>query len=125
MNTCTSPNALAAGAPWRTSLSSATTASRELRADLDKAEKLVWEMREHVEHAGTLIDLWIEAFNMVQEADGTWELSTAFVEGEEWFKKYAALVAQWNWFVPEWNAMVRPRNSGDRSPPATPRSPRC
>lgn len=85
---------------------------RELRADLDKAEKLVWEMREHVEDAGTLINSWIEAFNMVQEADGTWEWSTAFVEGEEWFKKYAALVAQWNRFVPEWNAMVRPRNVG-------------
>jgi hypothetical protein len=85
---------------------------RELCADLDKAEKLVWEMREHVEDAGTLIGSWIEAFDMVQDDDGAWKWSTAFVEGHEWFKKYDALVTKWNRFVPEWNAMVRPRNVG-------------
>ena len=84
----------------------------ELRADLDRAEQLVWEMREHVEDAGTLINSWIEAFDMVQDDDGAWQWSTAFVEGHEWFKKYDALVTKWNRFVPEWNAMVRPRNVG-------------
>jgi hypothetical protein len=30
-------------------------------------------MREQVEDAGTLIESWIEAFEMVQNEDGVWE----------------------------------------------------
>jgi hypothetical protein len=97
----------------------------ELRADLDRAEQLVWEMREHVEDASTLIDSWIEAFDMVQDDDGAWKWSTAFVESHEWFKKYDALVTKWNGSCPSGTRSCAHATSGDHSPPATPRSPRC
>ena len=85
---------------------------RELRADLDKMDALVGKMREQVEDCDAQIEFWIEAFDMVQNDDGAWKWSASFVEGQEWFEKYQALLRKWNQFVPEWNAFARPRNVG-------------
>jgi hypothetical protein len=59
-----------------------------------------------------MVDQWKQAFDMVQDADGSWMWSRSFVEGDEWFEKYRALVRDWNKFVGEYNAVVRPRNVG-------------
>jgi hypothetical protein len=85
---------------------------RDLRADLDKADALISKMREHVEDCSAQTESWIEAFDMVQDDDGAWKWSDAFVGGQEWFEKYQVLLRKWNQFVPEWNAHVRPRNVG-------------
>jgi hypothetical protein len=49
---------------------------------------------------------------MEQNDKGEWVFKASFVEGDEWFSKYRAMVQDWNRFVPEYNAVVRPRNVG-------------
>lgn len=85
---------------------------KELKADVTKADALVSEMREHCVDAGAMIERWIEAFDMVLDDDGVWKWRTSFVEGDEWFQKYHALLRDWNRLVPEYNAVVNPRNVG-------------
>lgn len=85
---------------------------KELKADLAKAEELVSGMREHAEDAVSLIERWIEAFDMRLGDDGAWQWRASFVEGDLWFEKYDALRRQWNKFVPEYNATVSPRPVG-------------
>jgi DNA repair exonuclease SbcCD ATPase subunit len=84
---------------------------RELRADLNKAEALISEEREHVEDADALIDAWIEAFDMMQGDDG-WSFKD-WVDDCILFKdKYLELLKEWNRFVPDYNAAVRPKPVG-------------
>ena len=85
---------------------------KELRADFDKAEALISELREHVEDCIAQTDSWIEAFEMVQGDDGKWSWGPFIERHNEIVDKYDALVTKWNRFVPEWNALVRPRNVG-------------
>ena len=53
-------------------------------------------------------DEWFEKYQEVLLRK--WNRS--FIEGDEWFEKYQMLLRNWNRFVPEWNALVRPRNVG-------------
>jgi hypothetical protein len=85
---------------------------KELRADIAKLEDLVTRQDEHIQECADQIDRWIQAFDMVQDEDGLWEWSRDLVEGTEWLDKYCALLKEWNRFVPEYNAAVRPRNVG-------------
>jgi hypothetical protein len=84
----------------------------ELKQELDEQRDLVHRMSEHVQDENTLIESWIEAFDMVLDDKGDWVWSSAFVEGHGWFEKYVALGRKWNKFVPDYNAAVRPRNVG-------------
>ena len=84
----------------------------DLKRDLDKANDLVVRQDEHLRDASDMIDRWKQAFDMVQNDEGTWEWDRSFVEGDEWFAKYQAIVHDWNRFVPDYNAAVRPRNVG-------------
>jgi hypothetical protein len=85
---------------------------KELRANLAKAEALVGEMREQIEDAGAVIDGWIEAFDMERDADGKWSWKPFVTAADDWYAKYTALVRDWNRFVSEYNAVIRPRNVG-------------
>jgi hypothetical protein len=59
-----------------------------------------------------MVDAWKQAFEMEQNDKGDWVWKASFVEGDEWFAKHQAIVQDWNRFVPEYNAAVRPRNVG-------------
>jgi hypothetical protein len=83
-----------------------------LRADIAKLEDLVTRQAEHVQDCADHIDRVIQAFDMVQGADGTWQWSADFLRGTEWFDKYRDLLKEWNRFAPEFNAKVRHRNVG-------------
>jgi hypothetical protein len=85
---------------------------RELRADLNKAEALISEECDHVEDANALIDSCIEAFDMTQGDDGRWSYKD-WVDDCILFKdKYLELLKEWNRFVPDYNAAVRPKSVG-------------
>jgi hypothetical protein len=79
---------------------------KELTNERDEERELVSKMREHVEDCDAQIQRWIEAFDMEQNDRGVWEWRASFVEGNEWFEKYDALLREWNRFVPEYNAML-------------------
>jgi hypothetical protein len=78
----------------------------------DLKRDLTQRLAEHLRDAGDIIDAWKQAFEMEQNEEGVWVWKTSFVEGDEWFGKYLAIVQDWNRFVPEYNAAVRPRNVG-------------
>jgi hypothetical protein len=84
----------------------------DLKAEVAQLEDLVTRQAEAVEDCENQIDHWIQAFDMVQNEDGVWVWSGNYVEGQEWFEKYRALLKDWNKFVPDYNATVRHRNVG-------------
>jgi hypothetical protein len=84
----------------------------DLKRELDKERDLTHRQDEHLRDANDTIAAWKQAFEMVQNERGEWEWSSSFVEGDEWFAKHQAIVRDWNAFVPEYNAAVRPRNVG-------------
>jgi len=89
---------------------------KTLKADLNEAGELVDKMREHVEDGSALIESWIEAFDMQLGDDGLWawpqhELLAAY---QVLLDSHNKLVRDWNKFIPEYNAIVRPRNVGRR-----------
>lgn len=84
----------------------------ELKQELDEQRDLVHRMSEHVCECSDQTEAWIAAFDMVLDDKGDWVWSNAFVEGYEWLQKYVELTRKWNKFVPEYNAVIRPRNVG-------------
>lgn len=89
---------------------------KQLRADLDEAHELVDRMREHVEDANSLIESWIESFDMELNDEGLWEWkpSTVWDEHGKLIDEHNKLVRKWNKFVPLYNSTVSPRNVGRR-----------
>src|SRR5262245_34614889 len=85
---------------------------RELRADLNKAEMLISEEREHVESANAAIEAWIEAFDMVQDENGKWTYAPWVDNCVAASKRYDELVKKWNRHVTQFNRIIRPRNVG-------------
>jgi hypothetical protein len=83
----------------------------ELRADLDRAEQLVTEEREHVGDADSLIDSWIEAFEMVLTDNG-WSYAEWVDQCVAMHDKYRALLGEWNRNVALFNNTVARRNVG-------------
>jgi hypothetical protein len=75
-------------------------------------EDLVTRQAEHVQDCADQIDNWIQAFDMAQNEEGVWQWSNAYTGGKEWLGKYVDLVSDWNKFVGDYNATVRPRNVG-------------
>ena len=96
----------------RTISSSATLESGKPRADLDRAERLVGEMREHAEDRSGLIASWIEAFDMVQNPDGSWSWGPFIERQNDLVGRYRDLVRAWNRMAAKYNAVVWPRNVG-------------
>ena len=86
----------------------------ELKDELERERDLAYQLGEHVKDADNMIDLWIQGFGMVLNDKGMWDWSTDadFIVGFKWFEKYKALLRDWNKFVPDYNALVRPRNVG-------------
>jgi hypothetical protein len=85
---------------------------RELRADLNKAEQLIAEEREHVEEAGRAIEAWIEAFDMVRDDNGKWTYAQWFDDAAQCRDLYLDLVKKWNRNVTAFNNTVVRRNVG-------------
>jgi hypothetical protein len=84
----------------------------ELRREVDEQRDLIARQDQHVRDASDMIESWIQAFAMERREDGTWMWKPSFVEGDEWFEKYAALLKDWNRLVPEFNAAILKRNVG-------------
>ena len=49
---------------------------------------------------------------MVLNDDGEWSFDDWVDRADEDWKRYRALLRKWNQFVPDYNALVRPRNVG-------------
>ena len=58
---------------------------------------------------GGTIERWREAFDMQLSDDDTWNWKDWSTRQEEIYAKYRALLAEWNWFVSEYNAAVAPK----------------
>jgi hypothetical protein len=85
----------------------------ELKDERDRQAELIARMREQLEECDAQIDRWIEAFNMVQDDKGVWRWGDDLIEDrDKWFDWYTELRAEWNRFVPRYNATVSPRNMG-------------
>jgi hypothetical protein len=55
-------------------------------------------MNEHMRDADAMVNQWKQAFDMVPDESGAWEWRESFVEGDEWYEKYDALLKEWNRF---------------------------
>jgi hypothetical protein len=84
----------------------------DLKRDLDKERELTQRLDEHLRDAVDTFDTWKQAFEMEQNDKGEWVWDWSYAAGVEWCEKYNALLKEWNKFVPEYNAVVRPRNVG-------------
>ena len=58
---------------------------------------------------GGMVERWREAFDMQLSDDGTWGWKDWITRQEEIYGKYRALLAEWNRFVSEYNAVVAPK----------------
>lgn len=87
-----------------------------LKAALDEATSLKDDMAEQVKEHAEIIDDWIQVFDMQQDDDGRWLFDVNQVAvwetAAELTEKNNAIIRRWNKFVPKYNAMVRPRDSG-------------
>jgi hypothetical protein len=83
-----------------------------LRADVDKAHKLVSQMREHVEDANRLIVSWVEAFEFTLNDKGEWSWASWVESFDALHSEYEALVREWNTAVSDFNSVIRPRTVG-------------
>ena len=86
----------------------------DLRRDLDKERDLVTRLNEHLRDAVDTVDVLKQAFEMEQNDKGEWVWKQSFVEGEEWFEKYVALLKEWNQMVSEYNCRPRHRSPSRR-----------
>jgi hypothetical protein len=77
----------------------------DLKRDLDKERDLVARQDEHIRDADDMVDAWIQAFEMMPNEDGVWVWKESFVRGDEWLKKYVALLKEWNDMVGEVNSL--------------------
>jgi DNA-binding NarL/FixJ family response regulator len=59
-----------------------------------------------------MIDRWVEAFEMTLSDNGTYSPAPWIAKMESYLDKYNALAAQWNKFIPKYNAAVAPRGIG-------------
>jgi hypothetical protein len=84
----------------------------DLKRDLDVERDLTQRLDEHLRDASDMIEQWKQAFDMVLNEEGLWVWDSSFAQGEQWLQKYQALLREWNAFVPDYNAVVRPRNVG-------------
>jgi hypothetical protein len=88
---------------------------KQLRREITEASDLVDREREHVEDAHALIERWIEVWGMKLDDNGQWgwDPDAAWLEQvAPWADHYFKLVRDWNKFVGDYNAIVRPRNMG-------------
>jgi hypothetical protein len=81
----------------------------DLKAELGEAQDLAREQQDAMDEYGGTIERWREAFDMQLDDDGAWDWSVWIKRQEEIFAKYRTLLAEWNRFVPEYNAVVAPK----------------
>jgi hypothetical protein len=89
----------------------------ELTKERDEALVLVSEKRETIQACSEQIERWKEAFAMEQDERGIWiwgDNEPLIQRYEELHTQYMKLLADWNKFVGEYNAIVAPtrRNFG-------------
>ena len=83
---------------------------KELIEERDAERALVTEAREHVEGANSMIDQWVEAFDMEPDDTGTWHWQSKLMAAyDELRPRHLDLRSDWNKFVPKYNAVVAPR----------------
>ena len=89
---------------------------KELTTERDEAHKLVDQMRENTERHNETIDQWIEVFGMLENDKGIWifdpEQTKLWEQYDALLTDYLRLIRQWNKFIAEYNAAVRPRERG-------------
>src|SRR3954470_10744449 len=88
----------------------------ELRRDRDEADRLVSEMREHLEDVAALHENWIEAFRLERNESGgfTWNGAELWEKFDALLTDHKDLVRNWNRYVGKFNAIVQPRSPGRR-----------
>src|SRR4051794_25237438 len=89
---------------------------KELTAERDEALATTTRMREHIEDVGDNLQRWIDVFQMQQNDAGTWlfdpEQTSLWDDYLDLSKRYDELIREWNKFVPEYNAVIEPRDIG-------------
>lgn len=85
----------------------------EVKAEVNEARDLVTRMEDHVKDSDAVIESWIAAFDMQLDDDGTWcfthRLSDQF---DVLYAKYLALLKDWNKIIPQYNAVINPKEIG-------------
>jgi predicted RNase H-like nuclease (RuvC/YqgF family) len=84
----------------------------KLKASHEKGHDIVSSLIEQIEECDAQIERWIEAFDMVLNDKGQYVWEDGLIqERDKWFNQYRELLADWNRFVPEYNAKVVPTAS--------------
>ncbi len=86
---------------------------KELRDERRRAVDLVDEMRDSIEDSNTLIDSWIEAFDLeLRDGGYSWNRHRLVDQYSDLLEKHNKLVREWNKFIGDYNRTVAPRNFG-------------
>lgn len=81
----------------------------ELRQEVDEARDLIRDMEEQIDDAAALIEHWTTAFEMERNADGEWTWASFIESWKEIHQRHDKILRDWNRFVPEYNAVITPR----------------
>ena len=77
---------------------------------------LLDSMRDQIEDSDSLIESWIEAFDMELSDDGMWQFDKSIRELLDSHctlqEEHRKLIREWNKFVPDYNSTVAPRRIG-------------
>jgi hypothetical protein len=95
-------------------LKAAERRAEEAKRERDDAQNLVSRMEEQVKDSQTLIERWVEAFDMRLGDNGQWQHTSPHLV-DRWndlVEKYNDRLKKWNKFVPEYNAIVAPVRRG-------------
>ena len=89
---------------------------KELKAEQREAHDLVDQMREQVEDSNTMVESWIEAFDMVEDEDGMWTwgpgIKALHDNHARLQDQHQKLLRKWNKLVGDYNSTVAPRERG-------------
>lgn len=88
----------------------------ELTQERDQERELNSDLRDHFENVNGMIEQWREAFDMELTDDGKWGFGEWLRQYDELRDAYRKLLADWNKFVPEYNAIVAPTKSNPGRP---------
>jgi hypothetical protein len=99
-----------------TRLEAAEAKLKEVTRERDEALELVTEMRQQVEDVGTMIDNWVDVFELEKNGAGVWVFNRR--QSDLWeahgvvLAENRRLIREWNRLVPEYNAVIAPRTIG-------------
>ena len=95
---------------------------KELREEMSRIGDLLNSMRDQIEDGDSLIESWIEAFEMELADDGMWhfdDTKSGLLDNYcTLYEAHQKLIRDWNKFTSEYNAVIAPAGESRGRPGA-------